>query len=197
MSGNTSADKALEVLDQIKERQGRIDAIAADLNTPKRRRRFSQVDVWLLAEHVLAIQLDGPGASCYQVTDRQSLDDFCDPFPARDHLNLLEGAISEIRFALLQNQSKRIDEGTRKHDLRLTKRERELIEDALSERHMDGGGGWQVNTFSLIATDGTAVCFQVNQGDDGELSDLVGPYEIHDSGYPGGTNAVTGEEWGS
>lgn len=39
---------------------------------------------------------------------------------------------------------------------------------------------YQVNHHALTATDGTAVCFRVLQGDAGELEALTGPYDIHD-----------------
>lgn len=40
--------------------QERVDAIAADLKRPRRGRRFTAVDPWVLAEDLFGLQLDCP-----------------------------------------------------------------------------------------------------------------------------------------
>lgn len=110
--------------------QARVEPIAEDLNRSKRSRRFARIDVWTLAEQLLELQLDDGVHEA--VAPRQSLAECCDPFPNRDHVHLLEGHVTGARWATLQSQSDRIDDGRRKTDLKLTPKEVGLIELALT-----------------------------------------------------------------
>ena len=49
---------------------------------------------------------------------------------------------------------------------------------------MDDGAGWLILRHSQRGRNQKEVCFEVLQGDGGELFDLTGPYEIHDEGWP-------------
>jgi hypothetical protein len=97
-----------------------------------------------------------------------SLDDYGES-PAWENLELLEGRIPAARYAQLQSEG----------------------------QEMLDGGGWQINQHTLMATDGEKLGFEVTQGDGGELTDLTGPYEIHDNGWPDHEGMVIGEEWSS
>jgi hypothetical protein len=181
-----------EKLCMIPSEQGRIDAVAADLKS--KRRRFGKIDPSDL-EEAFSIQLDGPDCSHMTAISQCSLDDRCDEFPAWNHLELLRGRIAERRYKELKAQGQEIADGRRTKDITLRPRERRLMEEAIAKDDMANGGGWQINRHALRATDGTDVCFQVNQGDGGELFDLVGPYEIHDKGWPTPKGIVIGERW--
>jgi hypothetical protein len=154
----------LEKLRQIPDPQGRIDAVAADLE--KQQRQFNRIDTWDLAA-ALSLQLDGP-ANCMKAIGKCSLDDYGES-PAWENLELLEGRIPAARYAQLQSEG----------------------------QEMLDGGGWQINQHTLMATDGEKLGFEVTQGDGGELTDLTGPYEIHDNGWPDHEGMVIGEEWSS
>jgi hypothetical protein len=184
--------KELEELETIQDAQERIDAVAADLK--KKRRRFRKIDPWELAS-ALSLQLNGPDGVHINAISKQSLDWFTDPFPARDHLDLLKDSITPARFQQLEAQGQDISSGRRTRDLSLTKKERRLLEEELAQHAMRNGEGWQINRYTLEATNGAEVCFQVIQGDAGALSDVVGPYQIHDRGWPKHPDWVLGEEW--
>jgi hypothetical protein len=182
----------LEKLCQISDTQGRIDAVAADLK--KQQRQFNGIDPWDLAA-ALSLQLNGP-ANCLKAIGKCSLDDY-DESPAWENLELLEGRIPAARYAQLQTEGQEMVDGTRSADITLEPEERQLMEVALAEKRMEDGGGWQINQHTLMATDGEELCFEVTQGDGGELTDLTGPYEIHDNGWPEHEGVVIGEGWTS
>jgi hypothetical protein len=161
--------------------QDRVDAIAADLNRPRRQRRFTAVDPWVLAEELFDLQLDGPDHGYFvKAYARKTLEDSDDEFPARARLAVLKDRVSARRYAVLCTQAQRIDDGLRDQDLRLTAREQRLVEASMNDDDEDDRPLYQVNHYELTATDGTAVCFRVIQGDAGELEALTGPYDIHD-----------------
>ena len=183
----------LEKLCQIQDTQGRIDAVAADLE--KQQRQFNGIDPWDLAD-ALSLQLDGP-AYCLKAIGKCSLDNCYGESPAWENLELLEGRIPAARYAQLQTEGQEMVDGTRSADITLKPEERLLLEVALAEKKMEDGGGWQINQHTLMATDGEALGFEVTQGDGGELTDLIGPYEIYDNGWPDHEGMVIGEGWPS
>jgi hypothetical protein len=181
----------LESLCMIPDKQGRIDAVAADLKG--NRRRFGKIDPSDLEE---ALDVDADQPSCMSVTWRSSLDECCyDEFPAWENLELLRGRISNKRYEKLRAEGQHIAEGRRTKDITLTPLERRLMEEAIARQEIKDGGGWWIKRYTLRATDGTKVCFQICQGDAGDLFDLVGPYEIHDKGWPMPDGIVIGETW--
>ena len=180
----------LEKLRQIPDPQGRIDAVAADLE--KQQRQFNGIDPWDLAD-AFSLQLDGP-ANCMKAIEKGSLDDYGE-LPAWENLGLLKGRIPASRYAQLQTEGQEMVDGTRSVDITLKPEERQLLEVALAEKRMEDGAGWQINQHTLMATDGEALGFEVTQGDGGELTDLIGPYEIYDNGWPDREGMVIGEEW--
>jgi hypothetical protein len=182
----------LEKLCQIPDPQGRIDAVAADL--AKQRRQFNRINPWDLAE-AFSLQLDGP-ANCMKAIGESSLDNYGE-LPAWENLELLEGRMPAARYAQLQTEGQEIVDGTRSADITLKPEERQLMEVALAEKRMEDGAGWQINQHTLKATDGEELGFEVTQGDGGELTDLIGPYEIYDNGWPDHEGIVIGEEWSS
>jgi hypothetical protein len=181
----------LEKLCQIPDTQGRIDAVAADLE--KDQRQFDGIDSWDLAD-ALSLQLDGP-ANFMRAINELPLDDLDHGFPAWESLELLEGRIPAKRYTELQAQVEKIVDGTLTGDIELNTDERKLMNVALAEQQMNDGAGWQINQHSLTATNGQEVEFEVNQGDGGELFDLTGPYEIHDNGWPSHAGLIIGENW--
>lgn len=163
--------------------QSRVDAIAEDIKRAPRARRYVKVPVWTLAEDLLEIELEQPddGAST-QMYWRRDLDDEGGELPAFENLEFLRTIVSDTRFGALSAQGQRITSGRRSTDLRLTSRETRLLEDMLALRRQ--AHAYLVNTYVLTATDGTDIWFEAIQGDGGEISDLVGPYELHDKGSP-------------
>ncbi len=191
MKSSSSPLTPLETLRQIADTQARVDAVAADLS--ERRRRFVEIGPWEIAE-ALSMWFDNATESVKAIWPH-SLADFVDEFPAWNSLALLKDRIPQKRYEKLQAQGDAIRRGARSHDISITPKERELVEQALAEQSMNDGGGWIIERHILRSTDGTAVCFEVTRGDAGALTDLVGPYEIHDGGWPDHRNTVFGERW--
>lgn len=157
--------------------QVRVDAIAEDLKRPRRQQRYAKVPAWELASDILEIDLEDPdeGAST-QMYWRRALEDMCGEMPAFENLTFLQTIVSASRFATLSRQAERISAGTRSSDLRLTPRETRLLEDHLALEA--ASPAYLRNSYRLTATDGTDVWFEAIEGDGGDVSDVVGPYEL-------------------
>jgi hypothetical protein len=181
----------LEKLCMIPNTQGRIDAIAADLT--RMRRRFDKIDLDDLAAALSLEQGYERSSNIQPAIWKVSLDEIEDEFPAWDHLELLQGQITRRRYEELKAQGQDIEDGRRNQDITLRPRERQLMEDAISRREMDAGNGWLYVRDTLQATDGTYLHFQCVRGCGGDMSDWVGPYEIHDKGWPIPKGVITGE----
>jgi hypothetical protein len=182
----------LEELCMIPDTQGRIDAVAADLK--RNRRRFDKIDLDDL-EAALSFEFGVEASSNIQAIWKVSLDEIEDEFPAWDHLELLQGQITSRRYEELKAQGQDIGDGRRNQDITLRPRERQLMEEAISRREMDAGNGWVYVRHEMQATDGTYLYFQCVRGDGGDMSDWVGPYEIHDKGWPIPKEVIIGESY--
>jgi hypothetical protein len=159
---------------------------------------FKEITGALRGDLETALSLDlgyGPQL-CMQAIWKCSLDDDFVGFPAWDHLELLQGQITSRRYEELKAQGQDIADGRRDQDITLRPREQRLLEDAIDQQRMENSEGWEYVRHTLQATDGTYLYFQGVRGDAGDMSDWVGPYEIHDKGWPIPKGIAVGEPYG-
>ena len=182
-----NAKQKLESVDDI---QDRIDLVAKDLESSKD--RFKVIDPYELAE-LVGLQPGDGDWSRTRFTPKVSLDDTFDP---RLHIiHHLEGKVPAERFAEIQAAAERFDEGETEVDVALTRRESEIIEDALSEENCKNGFGWVIASTTLVASDGTELEFEAEIGDGGDCFGCYGPYQIRDGNGASTEGLYEGESW--
>lgn len=162
-------------LKALSDVQVRIDEVAEDLKSGKH--LYASLDPWELGE-LLGLDWEDRDDDAWTRCSlglRRDLPD--DPEELAELVPLLEGQVSEARYAKLEAIADQILSEGKGRKLPLTKKEHSLLETLYSEREAPDGHTFGLEETTLSATDGTELCFQVLIGDSGDLEDPAGPYE--------------------
>lgn len=171
--------QAVAALEAIADRQERINRVAADLESGQRLFAFLEPDE--LAA-LLDLDLDDTGDwDRTFLARRVDLDESGSAHPLAENLGLLEGRIPAGRFAILSARAEAIRAREDGPDLRLTRAEKALLEDAYAEANA-GGSEVTLARTTLRSSTGFALEFEVAIGDGGETFAAWSPYALARNG---------------
>src|SRR5262245_45656936 len=132
-----SAGKMINQLEANDDIQARIDIVARDYQS--KRRKYAVIDAWTLGELGIDFETAGDHGRVWWGY-RARLEDCCDDFPFAEYIELLQGLVPPKRYAKLEQQAHEIVSTKPPHDLRLTKREQELFEEAYAKKYSSREG---------------------------------------------------------
>ena len=175
----------------------RIKLIQKDVRT--RKDRFAGIEPHALAEALGVPNTKMPGGDGWGITayaEIKSLDDqAAEQDPVSEFVYLLEGKVTDDRFAVLKKEFEKFDDSPELSFDFLTKIERKKLEEALArkdlERNMSNGIS-SVAQFSL-GTKAKEICFEGYVEDDGACIRLRTPYDKREGKFIDLDNCVT--EW--
>lgn len=167
----------LAILYNIATVPDRIDAVALDINSGAL--AYAAIGAWELGELLGLDWEDAPAEWSYtSLRAKMSLQDAGYNLPYTENLQLLDGLVSNERYAELRGLADDPPPGLEVADLPLTHEEAELLEAKYAETKATDAWGVGLARTELVASDGTVLNFEVEIGDAGDLENPKGPYEF-------------------
>lgn len=189
MSAKPSEEDLIGELEDIESLQARIDWVAKDFKSGKN--RYAQMNAWNLGE-LLGLNLHEPddwsrSFYCYK---RELNKDEGYEYTFSENVHLLKGRVSLARYVTLGSLAEKIIYGQGDlidDDLKLTKREHHLLQQAYAEgMAKDAFTDVVVACNCVTSSSGVDLDFEVRIGDAGEVYDPCSPYNLRDgNGFDG------------
>jgi hypothetical protein len=168
----------IQELEKLDNDEARIDQIRKDIDSGEL--RYKDICVYALAELVGLDFEDSADWHRSFLIYKRDFENFVDfKHPYAEHVSYLEGEVPQKRFLKLSKRAAEIiKKGKVGTDLRMQKREREIIIDKFSRAHADGFPDMVYTDTCVETSDGDYIVFSACIGDAGDIEDPLSPYDI-------------------
>lgn len=166
-------------LESISDIQDRIDRVAEDLYSDVD--FYSEIPATEIAE-LLGISFEDEGTWSRSFwACRQTLINQIESYA--EHLELLSGLVPDKRYKTLLATARKIEDNPAIADIKLTKKEVALLENAyINLKAPNISNDTTVIFKTLTARNGDELYFEACIGDGGDLFDICSPYDVRDGG---------------
>ena len=168
----------IQELEKLENDQTRIDRIRKDIDSGEL--IYKDICVYALAELAGIDFEDSADWHRSFLIYKRDFENFVDfKHPYAEHVASLEGEVPQKRFLKLSEKAAEIiKKGKEGTDLRMQKREREIIIDKFSRADADGFADTVYTDTCIETSDGDHIAFSACIGDAGDIEDPLSPYDI-------------------